>query len=65
MDAGYQPLEGFAFDDCEAMTASGLDHAMTWRGGDRVPAAVAPGAKRIVALELENATLYAFGLRGA
>lgn len=64
MDAGYQPLEGFAFDDCEAMTASGLDHAMTWRGGDRVPAAVAPGAKRIVALELENATLYAFGLRG-
>jgi hypothetical protein len=54
LDGEGKALKGFDFEDCVPLTKSALDHAFFWKGG-------APAGAGLAEVELQDATLYAFG----
>jgi len=51
-----EPVPGFGFDDCRAVSGDGIDLAVSWRGRKTIPEIVRPRLK----FELTRAKLFSF-----
>jgi hypothetical protein len=57
MNAEYEAIDGFGFDDCDPLSGDHLEAPVTWKGSPELPGG--PG-KLIARVELEDASLWAF-----
>ena len=57
LDREGRVLPGYGRDDCQPMRGDGVDHGISWRSRDGLPAS--PGPKRL-RFHLRNASLFSF-----
>ncbi len=55
-----QPLGGYGYEDCQALTGDSVRHAVHWSGHDRLP----EQAKVCLAFRMDRAKLYSFTAGG-
>lgn len=61
LDGRHTPVPGYGFDDADPITATDLDHVVTWRGQSDVSAL--EGQPVRLRISFKNAKLYAFQFR--
>ena len=59
VDAAWEPIAGYTFDEFDEIREDELDGVARWRGNDRLPAQVAAGSVA-VHIRLTGGRLYAF-----
>jgi len=61
LDGRYTPLEGYAFDDADTLTTTGIDQPVSWQGQSDLSAL--QGKPVRVRIHFRNAKLYSFQFR--